>query len=127
VQRLNSLYRREPALYERDDTWEGFDWLDLHDANRSILSFLRRSARGEAIIACCNFTPMVRHQYRLGVPVAGAYHEILNSDASEYGGSGVINGDPILSEDRAWHNQPYSIEFTLPPLGIVFLRVPVSS
>jgi 1,4-alpha-glucan branching enzyme len=124
VQSLNRLYRSEPSLFERDDTWEGFDWLDLHDANRSILSFVRHSAGGDSIIACCNFTPVVRHQYRLGVPVVGAYEEVLNSDAAEYGGSGVINAGPIVSEERPWHDQPHSIEFTLPPLGIVFLRVP---
>jgi 1,4-alpha-glucan branching enzyme len=124
VQHLNRLYLSESALYERDDSWEGFDWLDLHDASRSILSFVRHSASGESMIASCNFTPVVRHQYRLGVPVAGAYEEILNSDASEFGGSGLTNEDLIVSEERAWHDQPHSIEFTLPPLAIVFLRVP---
>jgi 1,4-alpha-glucan branching enzyme len=126
VQRLNRLYLAEPALFERDNDWGGFDWLDLHDASRSILSFVRHSDGGDSIIACCNFTPVVRENYRLGVPRPGEYRELLNSDAKEFGGSGVINASVITSEERAWHDQPFSIEFRLPPLGVVFLRAPES-
>jgi 1,4-alpha-glucan branching enzyme len=126
VRTLNQLYLSQDALFEQDGTWDGFDWLDLHDANRSILSFIRHSSGGDSVIACCNFTPIVRTQYRLGVPLPGAYRELLNSDDIEFGGSGVINDEPIHSEDRPWHDQPYSIEFTLPPLATVILSVPKS-
>jgi 1,4-alpha-glucan branching enzyme len=124
VKSLNLLYASQPALYEQDDSWAGFDWLDLHDANRSILSFIRHSRSGQSVIACCNFTPVVRQGYRLGVPVPGEYRQLLNSDSSEFGGSGVVNDRPIMSEERAWHDKPYSIVFTLPPLGAVYLTVP---
>jgi 1,4-alpha-glucan branching enzyme len=125
VRVLNHLYQNEPALYENDDSWEGFDWLDLHDGDRSILSFIRYSSDGQSsLIVSCNFTPVVRHHYRLGVPLPGQYLEIMNSDAADFGGSGVTNAQPITSETRSWHDQPHSIEFSLPPLGTVFLRTP---
>jgi 1,4-alpha-glucan branching enzyme len=125
VRYLNNLYLNESALFGNDDSWEGFDWLDLHDGNRSILSFIRYSADGQSsLIVSCNFTPVVRHQYRLGVPLPGQYHEIMNSDSVEFGGSGVINAQPINSEAKSWHDQLHSIEFSLPPLGAVFLRTP---
>ncbi|UCG23750.1 MAG: 1,4-alpha-glucan branching protein GlgB [Chloroflexota bacterium] len=125
VKTLNWLYLSEPALYELDSTWEGFDWLDLHDGQRSILTFVRHDASGSSsLIVAINFTPIPRQQYRLGVPLPGDYEEVLNSDAAEYGGSGVVNPELIRSQDRPWHDQPHSIEFDLPPLAAVILRAP---
>jgi 1,4-alpha-glucan branching enzyme len=123
VRDLNHFYQRELALYEEDFSWQGFSWLDFRDSERSILSFARHApASGEHILAICNFTPVVRHGYWLGVPQAGAYSEVLNSDAIGYGGSGVMNEGLLRSSPTPWHDQPYSIQLTLPPLGIVFLK-----
>lgn len=125
VRTLNWLYLNEPALHEQDSSWEGFDWLDLHDGQRSILSFIRHDTSGRSsLIVALNFTPIPRHQYRLGVPLQGDYQEVLNSDAVEFGGSGVVNPELLVSHERPWHDQPYSIEFSLPPLAAVILRAP---
>jgi 1,4-alpha-glucan branching enzyme len=119
---LNRLYHRERALFEEDYSWEGFQWIDLHDYERSILGYARRApSTGETILVVLNFTPVVRHGYRLGVPEPGLYEEIFNSDAADFGGSNVVN-DPRPSADVPWHGQPHSIEFMLPPLGAVFLK-----
>ena len=94
----------------------------MHDYERSILSYTRRSpSNGESIQVILNFTPIVRHNYRLGVPQAGTYQEIFNSDAVEFGGSNVIN-TPRPTLDTPWQGQPNSIELTLPPLGVVFFK-----
>jgi 1,4-alpha-glucan branching enzyme len=130
VRQLNALYLEEPALYEEDNSWEGFTWLDLNDAQRSILSFIRYSkgakaganAEKEGLIVACNFTPVVREKYRLGVPQAGSYRERLNSDSADFGGSGLTNPNLITTSPTPWHSQPHSIEFTLPPLAVVFLK-----
>jgi len=122
LRRLNHLYSTEPALYAEEYSWEGFQWIDLHDYERSILAYQRRDpATGEAILVILNFTPIVRHGYRLGVPRAGSYAEIFNSDAAEFGGSNVVN-DPRPSQEVPWHGQMNSIELTLPPLAAVFLK-----
>jgi 1,4-alpha-glucan branching enzyme len=124
VRRLNQLYQGEPALFEDDNSWAGFAWLDLHDAQRSILSFARHAPRrGDTLLVACNFTPVVRQDYRLGVPRPGTYLEVLNSDSYEYGGSGIVNLEPIDSVAAPWHGQPQSITFTLPPLAAVFLKL----
>ena len=123
VQALNQLYVSQPALYEDDNSWEGFRWLDFRDAQRSILSFARLAPnKNEAVIVGCNFTPIVRQDYRLGVPDPGAYRELLNSDTAVYGGSNVINEGEFIAEAIPWHDQPYSIRITLPPLGATFLK-----
>ncbi len=124
VKALNHIYRQYAALYENDESWEGFAWLDLLNAQHSILSFSRHApSLNQSLIIACNFTPVVRHNYRLGVPDKAVYREILNSDALEFGGSGIVCESPILSTDTAWHNQPYSIEFTLPPLAVVIFSM----
>jgi 1,4-alpha-glucan branching enzyme len=120
--RLNHLYQTEPALHDEDYSWEGFQWIDLHDYQRSILGYARRSpATGEMVFVVINFTPVVREGYRLGVPAPGMYEEIFNSDAANFGGSNVVN-EPRPSTDVPWHEQPYSIEFMLPPLAAVILK-----
>jgi 1,4-alpha-glucan branching enzyme len=121
VRRLNELYKEETPLYEIDYSWKGFEWVDLHDSQNSILAYARQNNSGETIIIVCNFTPVVREGYRLGVPEEGTYQEILNTDALEFGGSGVVN-EARDSEPTAWQSQPHSIIFTLPPLAAVYWK-----
>ena len=124
VKALNQLYCIEPALYEDDNSWEGFKWIDFRDSERSILSFARMApSRQEAVLVACNFTPIVREGYRLGVPAEGNYMELLNSDTAVYGGSNVINEGEFTAEPIPWHDQPYSILITLPPLGTTFFKL----
>ncbi len=123
MQALNRVYVTEAALHEQEGSWEGFQWIDFRDAQRSILAFARIApSTGEQILVVCNFTPVVRQGYRLGVPTPGSYVEILNSDARQYGGAGIVNGEPMRSEPISWQERPYSITLTLPPLGVVYLK-----
>ena len=120
---LGHLYRSEPALYEVDFEWKGFEWIDFHDADNSTIAFLRRAKNGDAhLIVVCNFTPLPRHAYRIGVPAECFYREILNTDSTRYGGSGVVNAPGVRATRLPWQNQPCSIELTLPPLGVVILK-----
>jgi 1,4-alpha-glucan branching enzyme len=117
---LNRLYQSLPALYRHDFEPKGFEWIDCHDAPQSILCYLRRDGDEFAAIVL-NFTPVVRRNYRIGVPAPGVYREIFNSDSMYYGGSNVGNG-PVEAEPREWMGRPYSIGLTLPPLaGIVLV------
>ena len=116
---LNRLYRSHPALYEVDFNYTGFEWIDFHDVENSIISFLRRAADGRFIIFACNFTPVPRTRYRIGVPVPGFYREILNSDSELFGGSNMGNGGGVTSEAVPSHNRPHSIVITFPPLAVV--------
>jgi 1,4-alpha-glucan branching enzyme len=128
MQDLNHLYVSEPALSELDNEPEGFSWIDPHDSDQSVISFTRRSKKEEeTLVFICNFTPMPRHGYRLGVPYAGEYYELINSDAACYGGSGLENKQPMPSGPMYWQSCPHSILFTLPPLATVILkrRLPV--
>ena len=121
VRHLNRLYRARPPLFAADFSWDGFTWLDFRDSQRSILAFARHAPQtGQTLLIVCNFTPVVRHGYRLGVPAAGEYVELLNSDRDIYGGSHVVNEGRFLAEEMPCHDQPYSIQITLPPLGITF-------
>ncbi len=123
VRDLNHLYQNEPALYAQDFSWEGFTWLDFRDSQRSLLAFSRQVPNSnETMIVACNFTPVVRDGYRVGVPHAGDYVEVLNSDAAVYGGSNVINEGVFTAVDEPCHDQPYSIQITLPPLGVTYLK-----
>lgn len=127
VKDLNSIYRSEPALYEVDFSAEGFEWVDLQDWENSTISFLRRARSGkEVILVVCNFTPVPRMNYRVGVPQGGFWKEILNSDAEAYGGSGYGNFGGMEAESSGSHGRPFSLTLTLPPLGIVFLRTSVT-
>ena len=125
VRDLNAIYRSETTLYAFDFEPQGFDWIDCHDAQNSTLVYLRRSSEDFVVVAI-NFTPVPREAYRIGVPEAGHFEEIMNSDAVEYGGSGMGNGAQLLiSEEQSWMNQPHSLLITLPPLaGIVLKRKP---
>ncbi|GAP37940.1 1,4-alpha-glucan branching protein GlgB [Piscinibacter sakaiensis] len=124
VRDLNHAYRREPALWQRDFTPDGFRWIDHDDARRSLLSFLRCSADGQRLLlVVCNFAPVVHAGLRLGVPAPGAWREVLNTDSEHYGGSNV--GTPFgvaHSQPVGAHGQPQSVELTVPPLATVWLE-----
>lgn len=120
---MNHLYKAEPALYEVDFDSAGFQWLDCNDASQSILSFIRRDKNGGEVIVVLNLTPVPREGYRLGVPKAGSYQEIMNTDAEIYGGSNMLNSHAISSDDQSWMEQPCSIVLTLPPLSCVMLKL----
>lgn len=123
VRDLNQLYLREPAFWQRDTTYEGFEWIDFNDVENSVVAFRRiADSPAEDLIVLCNFTPVPRPGYRIGVPVAGRYLELLNSDAEVYGGSNVGNGGALETENVASHAHPQSICATLPPLGILILK-----
>jgi 1,4-alpha-glucan branching enzyme len=118
---LNALYRSEPALHELDCAPEGFAWIDCNDADQSILTLLRRGRSSTTtVMVACNYTPVVRQRYRVGVPRAGFWREALNSDGEIYGGSNVGNGGGVETREMPWHGQPYSLEITLPPLAALF-------
>jgi 1,4-alpha-glucan branching enzyme len=120
---LNHLYLREAALYAVDFSWEGFQWIDLSDAAHSVVSFARRAANPtDLLVFVCNFTPAPRLGYRVGLPMPRTYHEVLNSDSVQYGGSGVGNPDPILAEHIPWQNCAFSASMNLPPLGVVVFK-----
>ncbi|MBI4185991.1 MAG: 1,4-alpha-glucan branching protein GlgB [Chloroflexi bacterium] len=120
---LNQLYRSQPSLYELDSDSAGFEWIDANDALQSVTSFIRKGrTTGDIIVVVCNFTPMPRPGYRVGVPRGGSWMEILNSDAGEYGGSGLSKPERLLASDIPAHGRPYSLEVTLPPLAAVFFK-----
>jgi 1,4-alpha-glucan branching enzyme len=124
VRDLNWLYRNEPALYEVDFEWTGFQWSDFKDVENSVIAFLRRAKDQKGSILCiCNFTPMPRHHYRVGVPSPGWYQEVLNSDAAPYGGSNLGNYGGVTAEPIASHGRAHSISLTLPPLSVLFLKM----
>jgi 1,4-alpha-glucan branching enzyme len=124
VQDLNHLYRSEPALFELDFDPKGFEWIDFHDADNSVLSYVRRNKSGDAVLAvAANFTPVPRHNYRVGVPKGGFWAEILNSDAKDYGGSGQGNLGGVEAAPASFYGRfDHSLSVTLPPLGIVIFK-----
>ena len=123
VAQLNRLYCEERALYELENDPAGFEWVDCNDTGASIVSLLRKAKRPEdTILIVCNFTPVPRETYRIGVPSGGYWRELLNSDAKEYAGSGVGNAGGMMAEEIAVHGRPYSLSLTLPPLGALFLK-----
>ncbi len=113
---LNNLYTSRKALHQYDFEPQGFEWIDCNDSDQSVLSYLRR-AEEEIIITLLNFTPVPRHNYRVGVPEPGEYMELLNSDSSYYDGSNLGNAQPLYSEETEWMGRPHSITVTLPPLA----------
>ncbi|GAA3375881.1 1,4-alpha-glucan branching enzyme [Streptomyces sannanensis] len=123
VRDLNRAYAETPALWERDTVPEGFSWVDGGAWEDNVLAFLRFDASGSPLLAVSNFSPVVRHEYRLGVPEhIPAWTEFLNTDAAEYGGSGVLNSDPVKPEQEPAHGRAMSVQLTLPPLATVWLR-----
>jgi 1,4-alpha-glucan branching enzyme len=122
VQHLNYVYKNEPALWDQDDSYEGFEWIDFHDADNSVVAFMRRSRAGDVIVFAVNATPLPRHGYRLGVPNAGFYHEIINTDAETYGGSNIGNMGGFEAEDFPWQGRTHSLMISLPPLATVAFK-----
>ncbi len=124
VSDLNHLYRSEPALHQFDCNPAGFEWIDCQDNEQSILCYLRKGKfLDDFILVICNFTPVPRWSYRIGVPQAGYWKEMLNSDAEVYGGSGIGNHGGVQSDDHWHHGRPQSISVVLPPLSIVMLKI----
>jgi len=124
VRDLNRLYRETPALYELDFSSEGFEWIDHDDAERSVLSFVRRGRAPTSLaVVVCNFTPTVHTGFRVGVPQPGLWRESINTDSTHYGGSNV--GTPfgeVTTEPQPWNGRAHSIGLTLPPLATVIFE-----
>jgi 1,4-alpha-glucan branching enzyme len=123
VQDLNRVYASEPPLYDLDFDSAGFQWIDCDDNENSVVSFIRKSREGSRfVVAVLNFTPMPRNGYRIGVPAAGPYLELINSDGEAYGGANLGNGGVIFAEPVAAHGFHDSLRLTLPPLGFLLLK-----
>ncbi len=123
MEQLNRLYRQEKALHELDNDPAGFEWVDCNDNAASVISLLRKGKTAkDKMLVVCNFTPIPRMEYRVGVPAGGFWRELLNSDAAEYGGSGMGNMGGHQAEAEPSHGRPYSLSLTLPPLGAIFLK-----
>jgi len=124
VSDLNHLHASEPALHEVDFEWTGFEWIDCNDADNSVLSFIRRARnRDDFLVVIMNNTPVVRGNYRVGVPEGGLYKEILNTDSTNYGGSGVGNLGGLNSEHSPSQDRPHSLLLTLPPLAALIFKL----
>ena len=123
VRELNLFYRENPALYEVDFHYSGFEWIDFHDVENSVIAFLRKATDpNDFLLFCCNFTPVVRSGYEFGVPAAGIYDEVFNTDAECFGGGNVTNGGGIASRPVERHGRSQSISITLPPLAVIAFR-----
>ena len=123
VKDLNHFYKEHPMLWQVDYSWEGFQWIVPDDNQQSVIAFLRRDAKGKMVLVVCNFNPVERTDYQMGVPHAGTYKELLNSDDVKYGGSGVQN-PARRTRKKPMHGFEQSISLTLPPMSTVYLSVP---
>jgi 1,4-alpha-glucan branching enzyme len=121
VRDLNELYAHTPALHELDCEPAGFEWIDADNAELSLFSYIRRARDGSFVVVIVNFTPVVHHGFRVGVPAAARYREILNTDAARYGGSGVGSDDPVEVDEHPANGRAQSIALTIPPLAAVVL------
>jgi 1,4-alpha-glucan branching enzyme len=124
VSELNRIYRTEPALFELDQRPEGFAWVDIRNAEESVLAFERRARDGSRVLAVFNFTPIPRRGYRMGVSSEGLWREILNTNAAELGGTGEGNFGGRRADRITAHGRPWSIQLTLPPLAALYFRSP---
>ena len=124
---LNRIYQTEPALHEIDFDPSGFQWIDCNDSENSVVSFIRRSRSGDVVVAIINFTPVPRDGYRIGVPVPGAYEELINSDSELYGGGNLGNAGMAFTEPLASHGFEQSLRLQLPPLGCLLLKPSASA
>jgi 1,4-alpha-glucan branching enzyme len=123
VEDLNRFYRDEPALHDFDFDSRGFQWISADDSNNSAICYLRHGQNpADTALVICNFTPVVRENYRVGVPQGGVWREVLNSDASIYGGSGKGNFGAVEATPVYWHGQSHSLNLTLPPLAVLVLK-----
>jgi 1,4-alpha-glucan branching enzyme len=116
---LNWLYKNEPALFDQDDTYEGFEWIDFHDSDNSVVAFMRKSRTGQMLVFVVNATPVPREAYRIGVNGAGWYEEVLNTDAQTYGGGNIGNYGGQYAEAMPWQGKSHSILLRLPPLAFI--------
>ncbi len=123
VKALNRFYLENPAMWEVDYSWEGFQWIVPDDNQQSVIAFLRRDKKGKMIMVVCNFNPVLREGYQMGVPTSGSYKELLNSDDAQYGGGGVTNGT-VRSKKGAMHGFDQHVSLTLPPLSTLYFSVP---
>jgi 1,4-alpha-glucan branching enzyme len=125
VRELNLMYSSHPAFFEVDYQWSGFEWVDFRDVDGSTISFIRRPKAGRPfLLFVCNFTPVPRHNYRVGVPDPGVYREILNTDSELFGGSNMGNNGQAVSEPISQNNHYHSLSITLPPLSVVIFESP---
>ncbi len=122
VRSLNEIYRQTPALYARDNDPAGFSWIDANDAGRNILSFTRWDSQGNPLVCLANFAGNPHQDFRLALPWAGTWREVLNTDAGGFGGSGVDNGGSVVAEEGAYGGQPASAALTVPPLAVLYLK-----
>lgn len=121
---LNNFYRTTPALFENGFVNEGFEWISFDDNENSVITFIRKGNKlSQNVLVVCNFTPALFQKYKVGVPSKLKLKEIFNSDAKQFGGSGVENKEQITSKKQAWNGRPYSVEITLPPLGITIFEL----
>jgi 1,4-alpha-glucan branching enzyme len=118
---LNAHYRGNPALWSMDTEPHGFEWIDANDASGDTFSWVRRGDGGELLVCVVNFSAVPHFEYRIGLPTDGTWREVVNTDALEYGGSGVGNFGAVQAEDVAWHGRPVSARLSVPPLGAVWL------
>ena len=124
VRDLNRIYQSEPSLHQYDFEPAGFEWIDFHDVEGSVIAYQRFAKdRKDSVIVICNFTPVPRHNYRIGVSQSGIYREMFNSDSAYYGGSNLGNGNIIASEEIPWNNRSGSLSLTLPPLATLILKL----
>jgi 1,4-alpha-glucan branching enzyme len=123
VSDLNGIYSSESALYEVDFDSSGFEWIDFRDTDQSVISFIRHAKESDDhIVVVCNFTPVPRRDYRIGVSASCFYREVLNSDSADYWGSNVGNAGGVQADDVPWHGKPCSIKIVLPPLGVLYFK-----
>jgi 1,4-alpha-glucan branching enzyme len=123
VEQLNRLYSSQPAMHYFDNDPRGFEWVDCNDAPNSTISLLRKTESAkDTILVVCNFTPVPREDYMVGVPTDGYWKELLNSDAKEYFGSNMGNAGGVEATAEKTHGRPFSLRLTLPPLGALFLK-----
>jgi 1,4-alpha-glucan branching enzyme len=127
VRDLNRILREHPALYELDVDPRGFQWIDVHNALENILAFMRHSRTGDLVVCVCNFSAVLRPGYRFGLPGAGVYRLILNTDSSYYSGGDFLRIDSVQAEEQPWHGLPFSATIDLPPLSTLWLATPNSS
>jgi len=121
VKDLNAVYTGKPALWQQDSSPAGFEWIDANDFSGNVLSFLRFGSSGDVLACVANFSAMPHHNYRIGLPSAGTWSEVINTDADVYGGSGVGNLGQVEAGDQPWHGRPASAQINIPPLGVIWL------
>ncbi|HEY6418638.1 MAG TPA: 1,4-alpha-glucan branching protein GlgB [Candidatus Binataceae bacterium] len=127
VRDLNHIYRNEPALWEADHETAGFQWIDANNSDENVIAFMRSApSAGRKLVCVCNFSPVMRSGYRVGVPVPGLYREMLNTDSEIYGGSNRGNEGAVMAQALPWHGLPHSIALTLPPLATLWFEVPAN-